>query len=161
MKAPALALLCAVALLTACSKEDSLRQKYSGLYAVDSMERTWYATDSTATDSTVTAEDVGTLGLYDNDNNPFNNVVFRLSPWPPSWENNLVGGFFHDQLVGWYTDDVDGSTITFFSNDDAMAFFHAVFTVEHSGGKRYTWTYVETDAADRLAYREVWEVTRQ
>lgn len=159
MKALVPALLFVVVLLASCSKEERLREKYSGLYAVKSMERTWY--DSTGTDSVVTNDDVGTLGLYNNDNNPFNNVVFQLAPWPPSWENNLVGGFFHTEAVGWYTDDVDGSTITFFSNDDASAFFHAVYTVEHSGAKSYTWTFVETDANDRMAYREVWKVTRQ
>lgn len=149
---PLLLVVCVAA--TACQKEDRLREKYSGLYTVNSHERTWYPADST-----VAFEDCGTLGLYNNDNNPFNNVVHILDPWPQSWENNLVGGFFRDQPVGWYTDDVDGSTITFFSND-GPAFLYAVFTVE-GGGKDQTWTYVEADATGTLIYREVWEVTRQ
>lgn len=138
-----------------CQKEDRLREKYSGLYTVNSQERTWYAQDST-----VTFEDCGTLGLYDNDNNPFNNVVHVLNPWPVSWDNNAVGGFFHDEPVGWYTDDVDGSTITFFSNDED-AFLYATYTVERHGTKDRTWTYVEADATGNILYREVWEVTRQ
>ncbi|MBP7408699.1 MAG: hypothetical protein KA941_08080 [Flavobacteriales bacterium] len=154
MRTLLLFLLIAVALF-GCSKEDRLRQKYSGLYTVNSQERTWYAPDST-----VTYDDAGTLGLYDNDNNPFNNVVHVLEPWPLSWERNLVGGFFQDVPVGWYTDDVDGSTITFFSND-GDAFLYATFTIERSGSKGYTWTYVENDTTGTLSYREVWEVTRQ
>ena len=149
---PWLLFVCVAA--SACQKEDRLREKYSGLYTVNSQERTWYAQDST-----VTYEDCGTLGLYDNDINPYNNVVHVLNPWPESWDNNLVGGFFHDEPVGWYTDDVDGSTITFFSND-GDAFLYAVFTVQRKG-KDHTWTYVEADTAGTLLYREVWEVTRQ
>lgn len=145
-------LICIAA--SACRKEDRLREKYSGLYTLNSQERHWYSPDST-----VRFTDCGTLGLYDNDNNPFNNVVHALDPWPESWDNNLVGGFFHNELVGWYTDDVDGSTITFFSND-GDAFLYAVFTVERKG-KNHTWTYVEADAAGALIYREVWKVSRQ
>ncbi|MBK6830779.1 MAG: hypothetical protein IPG92_08595 [Flavobacteriales bacterium] len=71
MRTLLLLFLCVAA--AACQKEDRLREKYSGLYTVNSQERTWYAPDST-----VTFEDCGTLGLYDNDNNPFNNVVHVL-----------------------------------------------------------------------------------
>lgn len=142
-------------LLASCDKEDRLRHKYSGLYTVNSQERHWYANDST-----VTVDDVGTLGLYDNDLNPYNNVTFILNHWPPSWDHNDVGGDFHDMAVGWYTDDVDGNTLTMFSEDE-FAFYYAIYTVEHEGGRDYSWSYVELDANDEIAYREVWKVTRK
>lgn len=148
--------LLAIVLFASCDKEDRLRHRYSGVYKVAGHQRFWPQADSS-----VSFNDMGTLGLYDNDNNPYNNVVHALSDWPVSWDHNDVGGDFHDQLIGWFTDDVDGSTITFFSNPDDAFFLYAVFTVEHTGGKDYTWTYVENDAAGDLSYREVWTVTRQ
>ena len=149
-------LLPLVLLLASCNKEDEMRRTYSGLYKVASQERHWPQSDST-----VTISDLGTLGLYDNASSIYNNVVFTLVDWPLSWGNNRVGGDQHDQLIGWYSDDVDGSTITFFSNPEPAFFDYVVFTVQHEGGKDYTWTYVEIDAEGAMTYREVWKVSRE
>lgn len=150
------AILLCVLLLAACKKEDLLRHKYSGVYTVDSYERIFF--DSTGTSSTI--NDYGTLGLYDNDNNPYNNVTYQLAGHPDGWHNNYVEGPAFNLPVGWYTDDVDGSTITFFSTDE-YTFYYAIYTVEHEGGKKYTWTYVQNNAGNEITYKEVWSVTRK
>ena len=148
--------LLAIALFASCNKEDEMRRSHSGLYKVVSQERHWPQADST-----VTISEMGTLGLYDNANSIYNNVVLTLVDWPLSWANNRVGGDQHDQLIGWYSDDVDGSTITFFSNPDPAFFDYVVYTVEKTGRRTFNWTYVETDQSGAMSYREVWKVERE
>lgn len=143
--------------LAACSKEDLLRHRYNGIFNVTSVTKEYFTSGSP--DSSRTINDYGTIGLYDNDINPYNNAAFTFLEHPISWFNTGVAGPLGDQPVGWYTDEVDGGTLTFFSDLEFISPY-AIYTVEKQGGKEYTWTYVETDAGG-LSYKETWTVERR
>jgi len=147
----------AVLLLAACSKEDLLRHEFNGVYTISSVRMEHFTGGSP--DSSRTIDHFGSIGLYDNDINPYNNAVFALAQLPASWSHTGVAGPLGDRPVGWYTDEVDGGTLTFFTVLDLITPY-AIYTVEKQGGKEYTWTYVETDAGG-MSYKETWTVERR
>lgn len=151
-------LLCTVAtLLSSCSKEDKIRHKLSGVYEVTKYERIYYNGHTTA-DSTRTIDDFGKIGMNDNDVNPFNLTVRNLKDLPESWSDNNVGS--NNMDVKWYGDDVNGKTVTFFS-DDGYETYYIIYTITKEGRKKYKWSYVGMDSNGNQRYTETLYVTKE
>jgi hypothetical protein len=125
-------------LLFSCGDKTKFN-KMAGIYDVYKYELVYYDTLGNV-DSTVTKEDIGTLGLAYNDSDTYNNIQRDWDFDPVTWANWGVGGIL---AVGWYLDVVDGETITFFSEDEYYDYY-VLYTIHKKPGKKMEWTTVLT-----------------
>src|ERR1051326_1938492 len=152
-------LFCGLLLLLAasCNKENGNRRRTSGVYKIEKYEISYYSNNKV--DSVFTLDNPGTIALYDNGVNPYNNERDDLPGVPRGWLDNAVGGTLP---VGWYTDEGPGQTISFFSEDPGSGVtYYAIYTLDKKVGHRYTWTYVGTNSNGDMAYKEVFYLKKQ
>ncbi|HEY6162987.1 MAG TPA: hypothetical protein VI112_17280 [Bacteroidia bacterium] len=142
---------------SSCNKESGNRRKYSGVYKIEKYEISYYSNNKV--DSVFTLDNPGTIGLYDNGLNPYNNERDDLPGVPRGWVDNAVGGVLP---VGWYTDEAKRQTITFFSEDPGSGqTYYAIYTVDKKIAHRYTWTYVGANSNGDISYKEVFYLKKQ
>jgi hypothetical protein len=142
--------------MMSCSKEDKFRRQLSGVYEVQEYRQEFYNDGELS--NTTSINDFGSIGLYDNDINPYNSISENLDTLPHSWDQNGVG--VNGLTVGWYTDEVNGETLNFFSEKDNGESFFMTFTIEHGKGKNAEWVYVEITPFGKLKYKEIWKVRK-
>jgi len=142
--------------MMACSKEDKFRRQLSGVYEVQEYRQEFYNDGELSNTNSIS--DFGSIGLYDNDINPYNSISENLDTLPHSWYQNGVG--VNGLPVGWYTDEVNGETLNFFSEKESGESFFMTFTIEHGKGKKAEWVYVEITPSGKLKYKEIWKVRK-
>jgi len=142
-----LVLAFALTLFSACDKEDKNRRKTAGLYDLEKYEVKYYTSGNL--DSTYNSENLGTIGLYDNDSRIYNNTTDNWPGYPKGWIDNGLGG-----AIGWYPDEGKNKTLTFFSEDANGFIAYAIYNVEKTGRNKFTWTYVATDVNGAFLYVE-------
>jgi hypothetical protein len=125
-------------------KENRRFYRKAGLYSVEKHEIVYYNLEG-GIDSTSTREDIGTIGLYYNDSDTYNDVTYSL--------NYIPGGFGSSNLY-WYIDNYDATTITFWYNLEYGTTF-TLYHIDKKVGKKETWTTVYTNAEGGIGRKEI------
>lgn len=144
-----------VTILSSCS-EQARFNKVAGVYDVYKYERIYYNTAGEV-DSTYTVEDLGSIGLVHNNSDTYNNVYTVLPGDFFGWNYWGVGG---TKAVGWYIDEVDGKTLSFFSSDDYYDYF-VNYLVEEKAGKKAEWSTIIPNNQGGIAIKEIIYVKKQ
>lgn len=141
---------------SSCMKEQKFRRKLSGVYEIQEYRQEFYNEGELS--NTISISDFGSIGLYDNDINPYNSISENLDTLPYSWAQTGVG--VNGLTVGWYTDEVNGETLNFFSEKESGESYFLTFTIENGRGKNAEWVYVEINPSGKLKYKEIWKVRK-
>ena len=116
MKRIALVSIAAIALLSSCMKQDSMRAKYAGpkkisKYLYEKVDERGNLIQ-TIYDTTNIAE----LILWNNASDVFNDVTFTQGSLPAGWNHVNVGtGVSYGSAISWYMDFEKQKTFTFWS----------------------------------------------
>ena len=146
-----------ITLFSSCEKHGKFN-KMSGVYEVYKYEAVYY-NESGGVDSTFTREDIGEIGLAYNDSDTYNSIQRNWDMEPRSWSYWGVGEIY-GLSVGWYLDQVQANTITFFSEGEYFDYF-VLYTIKNKVGKKMEWTTVLTNAQGGIRVKETLYVKKQ
>lgn len=135
-------------IFSSCEKHKYFN-KLAGTYDIYKYEEVYYNVDG-GVDSTFTYDDLGTLGLSYNSSDVYNNIQRDWDFDPRSWFPNGVGG---TAAVGWYVDEINGETLTFFSSDDYFDYYVS-YQIKNKVGKKMEWTTVRTNSQGGISIKE-------
>lgn len=150
-------ILLVIVCASACSKEDRVRYKMSGVYDMVSIEATYY-TDGEV-DSVKTIEDNGQWALEDNGLNPHNRILYKHEKVNPRSIANICNGLGRSAEEGeldWYLDDGDTERFTIWGTD-GYGDLNSMFTVTTFRKGKIVLQYVDADGANPrdVKYMEV------
>ena len=141
----------------ACKTEVSLRQDFSGPRKVSRYQ--WIKQDSITGEFNKTIYDVDTLGtmvLWDNGSDTYNNIDFKLKAYPVSWGTGFEKLTTSGSAILWYADFKEAKSFSFFTIPKGVDFVRRVTYTVDKRGKKLVLVGVLSDGKN--LYKEVLEL---
>ena len=122
-------------LVGSCKTENGIRQSLSGPRKVSKYQ--WIQQDSITGEFTKVIYDTDTLGtmvLWDNSSDTYNNIGFKLKAYPVSWGNSFEKLTTTGAPILWYADLKEAKSFSFFSTPKTADFVRRVtYTIDKKG----------------------------
>ena len=121
--------------LGSCKTEGGLRQDFCGPRKVTKYQ--WIKQDSISgafNKEIYNIDTLGTMVLWDNSSDTYNNINFKLKAYPVSWGSNFQKLTTTGAPIFWYADFKEAKSFSFFSSPKTADFVRRVtYTVDKKG----------------------------
>lgn len=152
-----------VYLFTSCDKEKKILRKQAGVWEITKWQAITYSNGVITKDTTV--NDMGYIGLWDNDLNPFNAAYYSFTYVPSSISliaNNATGLDPSGDHCSWEGDHHRNDRLTLEAEDNIGVAYSLMFTITKSRKNKQEWTYISTvdTTNSTMGYKEIFTVER-